>query len=159
VNADTANLTRMGFRAKTNKNNFKSYMYRVLLFCVLLLTAMPYARGDDVWHNIYHSLKRFFTGEKHHSGAHRHRLASHSHAQPADTPHEESAEPRVIVLPGPTPEQNGNTTKPAEVKPTESKHEDVKPDKSPDLTPTPASTPTPIPAPAPNSSPVLRSIG
>jgi type IV secretory pathway VirB10-like protein len=135
-------------------------MNRVLLFCVLLLTAMPYARGDDVWHNIYHSLKRFFTGEKHHSGvARRHRLASHSHTQPADTPHEESAEPRVIVLPGPTPEQNVDTTKPAEAKPADAKPEDRKPDKSPKSTPTPAPTPTPTSAPTPNSSPVLRSIG
>jgi hypothetical protein len=131
-------------------------MNRVLIFCVLLLAAMPYARGDDVWHNIYHSLKRFFTGEKHHSGvARRHRLASHSHPQPADTPHEESSEPRTVVLPGPIPEQNGNTAKPAGSKSTEPKPEDVKPEP----TPTPAPTPTPTPAPTPDSSPVLRSIG
>jgi outer membrane biosynthesis protein TonB len=135
-------------------------MNRVLLFCVVLLAAMPYARGDDVWHNIYHSLKRFFTGEKHHSSAsHRHRLVSHPHTQPADTPHEESAEPRVIVLPRSNSEQNGDTTRPADAKPTEPKPENVKPDKSPEPTSSPVPTPTPTPVPTPNSSPVLRSIG
>jgi hypothetical protein len=129
-------------------------MNRVLLFCVLLSAATPHARADDTWHNIYHTLKRFFTGgDKHHSAAsRRHRSASHSHAQSANSPHEESAEPRVIVFPGPIPEQNGDTAKPGEKKPAETKPQEVKP---PEVKP-PEETPTPTPTP--NSSPVLRSL-
>jgi hypothetical protein len=151
----------MGFGAKTTTNSFRAKMNRVLLFCVLLSAATPHALADDTWQNIFHSLKRFFTGDdRHHSARARgHRPLSHSHARSnANSSHEQSAEPRVIVLPGPTPELSGDTAKPVETKPTETppavtKPEEVKPQEvKPQETKPPESTPTP------NPSPVLRSL-
>jgi hypothetical protein len=56
---------------------------RILLFCALLSLAASTARSDDTFHNIYHSLKRFFTGDDKHSSAtsqRRHSPTKHSHA-------------------------------------------------------------------------------
>jgi hypothetical protein len=151
----------MGFGAKTTTNSFRAKMNRVLLFCVLLSATTPHARADDTWQNIFHTLKRFFTGDdRHHSAKSRgHRPLSHSHAHSdANSSHEQSAEPRVIVLPGTTPELSGDTAKPVETKPTETppavtKPEEVKPQEvKPQETKPPESTPTP------NPSPVLRSL-
>src|ERR1700738_4332770 len=36
---------------------------RIALALMLLLSVTPSAQADDTWHNIYYSLKRFFTGE------------------------------------------------------------------------------------------------
>jgi hypothetical protein len=127
----------IGVKASSNYWNardiFEVNMNRILLFCLLLLAATPHARADDIWHNIYHTLKRFFTGgDKNQPTERKYRPSRHWHArsnsqkssEPAD-----SSEPRVIVLPEPTPAAGDS----ADSKPSE-------------------------PRPSPNSSPFLRSL-
>jgi hypothetical protein len=112
-------------------------MNRVLLFCFLLSAAAPHAQADDTWHNIYHSLKRFFTGNdrrSHATAQSRHQPVRHSHTRTnSEKSDVSSSEPRVIVLPEATPAKSEHADKPA--------------DKI-----------SPEAAPAPNSSPVLRSM-
>ena len=111
-------------------------MNRILLFCVLLLAATPHARADDTWHNIYHTLKRFFTGGEKHQTVTQRKHRRHLHTRPNSEKSSEpadSTEPRVIVLPEPTPAAGVNDGESADSKPSE-------------------------PKPSPNSSPVLRSL-
>jgi hypothetical protein len=147
----------VGFGAKTTTNSFRAKMNRVLLFCVLFSAATPHARADDTWQNIFHTLKRFFTGgDRHHSAKARgHWPLTHSHA---NSSHEQSPEPRVIVLPGPTPELSGDTAKPAETAPAETKPEEVKPQETKPQETKPQETKPPESTPTSNPSPVLRSL-
>jgi hypothetical protein len=112
-------------------------MNRVLLFCFLLSAAAPHAQADDTWHNIYHSLKRFFTGNdrrSHATAQSRHQAVRHSHTRTnSEKSDVSSSEPRVIVLPEATPAKSEHADRPA--------------DKT-----------SPEAAPTPNSSPVLRSM-
>lgn len=112
-------------------------MNRVLLFCFLLSAAAPHAQADDTWHNIYHSLKRFFTGNdrrSHATAQSRHQAVRHSHTRTNSEKSDVSpSEPRVIVLPEATPAKSEHADRPA--------------DKI-----------SPEAAPTPNSSPVLRSL-
>ena len=103
---------------------------RVLLFCVLLAATTLSARTDDAFHNIYHSLKRFFTGDdKHASTASQHRRPplKHSHAQSSPgEPQGNSSEPRTVVLPEATPVQGDRAAKPEDSKAVDVKPADVK---------------------------------
>jgi hypothetical protein len=74
------------------------------------------AQADDTWHNIYHSLRRFFTGKSSATPAVHHRVrrsedhdkadhsmeAAASPAQNSPTP-ESSGTPRVVILPATSP--------------------------------------------------------
>ena len=103
---------------------------RVLLFCVLLSTATLNVWADDTFHNIYHSLKRFFTGDdKHASTASQHRRPplKHSHAQSSPgEPQGNTLEPRTVVLPEATPVQGDRAAKPEDSKAVDVKPADVK---------------------------------
>src|SRR5262245_52573513 len=110
-------------------------MNRVLFFCFLLWAATPHARADDVWHNVYHGLKRFFTGHRGGSHATSHSKAhvrQHTRTNPEKS-EGSSSEPKRMVLPEATPAQVEHPEKPADKKPPEA-------------------------APTPNSSPVMRSM-
>jgi len=160
---------------------------RVLLFCVLLAATTLSARTDDAFHNIYHSLKRFFTGDdKHASTASQHRRPplKHSHAQSSPgEPQGNSSEPRTVVLPEATPVQGDRAAKPedskaVDVKPADVKAADVKAadvkaadvkaadvkaaeTKPTDTRPVEVVVPSaksPQPTPTANPSPVLRSV-
>jgi hypothetical protein len=141
---------------------------RVLLFCVLLSATTLNARADDPFHNIYHSLKRFFTGDDKHSSAasqHKHSPLKHSHAQssPGEPQGGNTPEPRTVVLPEATPVQGDRAAKPEDSKPVETKAADTKPTdtKATDTRPTEVVVPSlksPEPPPTANPSPVLRSV-
>jgi hypothetical protein len=94
----------------------------VALAFAIVLGMSSTVRADDTWHNVYHSLKRFFTGSKasptpsvHHHV--KHNDASEKGAEPSSsissTPENmanagpspaASSKPRVVVLPASTPE-------------------------------------------------------
>jgi hypothetical protein len=116
-------------------------LMRIALGLVLMLTAVSVpARADDTWHNIYHSLKHFFTGKSSSSAT----PAVHYHVKHATSPQdteqagqsspapsasvaggqqsaaaapEASATPRVVVLPAATPAAAGSQ-RPANSEPT-----------------------------------------
>jgi hypothetical protein len=92
-----------------NSYREKFRLMRIALGLVLTLAVSVPARADDTWHNIYHSLKHFFTGKSSSSAT----PAVHHHVKHATSPEntEEagqsspaaSATPRVVVLPAATP--------------------------------------------------------
>jgi hypothetical protein len=159
------------------------YLPRIRLTSILafgLLVAVS-AQADDTWHNVYHSLKRFFTGKPsstpvvHH---HRRRSQDEEKSEPSPAPAENvpspgaSATPRVVVLPAtsPTTETTPGTENPAKepeaaAKPGPSPEAAVKPSPSPELGPvlrslsgpTPVSGPGVIPSPAPGVIPTPAS--
>jgi hypothetical protein len=156
---------------------------RVLLCCVLLSATTLNGRADDPFHNIYHSLKRFFTGDdKHSSGApqHKHSPLKHAHAQssPGEPQGGNTPEPRTVVLPEATPVQGDHAakaedSKAADTKSTDTKASDTKASdtkasdtKASDTKPTdtkPAevvvpSLKSPEPPPTGNPTSVLRSV-
>jgi len=102
----------------------------VLFLWMLLSTAALSARADDPFHNVYHTLKRFFTGDDKHASAasqHRHPPLKHSHAQSTlGEPQGNSSEPRTVVLPEATPMQGDRAAKPDDSKAAETKAADVK---------------------------------
>ena len=135
---------------------------RALLFCVLLSAAVPNAPADDPFHNVYHTLKRFFIGDdKHASTASQHRRPPLKHSQAQSSPGEpqgNSSEPRTVVLPEATPVQGDRAAKPedskaADVKAGETKPRDTRPAEV--IVP---SAKSPEPTPTANPSPVLRSV-
>ena len=135
---------------------------RIVSALVLLLSVMPSARADDTWHNIYHSLKRFFTGNSNPSPSPSHRTkhpANHVRTnrsiESASTTPEGSPEngasptPRVVVLPAASPAAESNQTTlspPAKPAATSSPA-------SPNLTPVLLSLPLPTPNGSPRSLP------
>src|SRR6516162_10731047 len=145
---------------------------RVLLFCVLLSAATPNAPADDPFHNVYHTLKRFFTGEDKHASTapqHRHPPLKHSHAQPSPGElQDNSSEPRTVVLPEATPVQGDRAAKPedskaADVKAADVKAADVKAAETKPTDTRPVEVVVPSakskqPTPTANPSPVLRSV-
>src|SRR6516165_6329371 len=102
----------------------------VLFLWMLLSTAALSARADDPFHNVYHTLKRFFTGDDKHASAasqHRHPPLKHSHAQSTPgEPQGNSSEPRTVVLPEATPVQGDRAAKPEDSKAVDVKPADVK---------------------------------
>jgi hypothetical protein len=148
---------------------------RVLLFCLLLSAATPNASADDPFHNVYHALKRFFTGEDKHASTasqHRHPPLKHSHAQSSPSSPGEtqgySSEPRTVVLPEATPVQGDRAARPEDSKAADGKAADVKAAdvKAAETKPTDSrpvevvvpSAKSPEPTPTANPSPVLRSV-
>src|SRR5262252_9468254 len=108
----------------------------VLFLWMLLSTSALSARADDPFHNVYHTLKRFFTGDDKHASAasqHRHSPLKHSHAQSTPgEPQGNSSEPRTVVLPEATPVQGDRAAKPeyskaVDVKAAETKPTDTRP--------------------------------
>jgi hypothetical protein len=134
---------------------------RIALALMLLLSVTPSAQADDTWHNIYHSLKRFFTGESSSSPSPKHRAKrSASHARtdrsselasttPAGSPEPGvSPTPRVVVLPAASAESDQEIlSQPAKPEPV------VKPEASPNLTPVLLSMPLPTPGGSPKILP------
>ncbi|HEY0789674.1 MAG TPA: hypothetical protein VGD78_01300 [Chthoniobacterales bacterium] len=150
-------------------------MKRAVLLLAILTLWTPLVRADDdTPHNIYHSLKRFFTGsDGHHASpsSSRHRSGKRTHAQsatqgsaaagPSTTP-ETTVQPEGSPVPRPadaaTPAQSISrpaTADKAEPSPAGSPTDYrvvVLPTASPvarDGTPAPAGSPAPNPAPAP----------
>jgi hypothetical protein len=134
-----------------------------------VLAVAVSAQADDTWHNVYHSLRRFFTGK---SGAtptpHHHvrRSADHDKAdhsmEPSPSPAEASpspdasAAPRVVILPAtsPTPEATPATSvTPAPENSVRAPQAVVQPEASPDLGPVLRSLPGPSPASSPAAPP------
>ena len=130
------------------------YPPRIRLTSILafvLLVAFS-AQAQDTWHNVYHSLKRFFTGKPsstptvvHH---HRRRSQDEEKSEPTPAPAENepspgaSATPRVVILPATSPaaETTPGTENPAKTpesaaKPEPSPEAGVKPSPSPELGP------------------------
>jgi hypothetical protein len=136
---------------------------RVLLFCVLLSATTLNGRADDPFHNIYHSLKRFFTGDDKHSSAasqHKHSPLKHSHAQssPGEPQGGNTPEPRTVVLPEATPVQGDRAAKPEDSKPVETKATGTKPTDTRPAEVVVPSLKSPEPPPTGNPTPVLRSV-
>ncbi len=140
---------------------------RLVSALVLLLSVTPSARADDTWHNIYHSLKRFFTGEPSSSPSPSHRArrsASHARTtnqstEPASTTPAGSPEPgasptpRVVILPAASPAVESDQ---AIVNPPAKPEATVKPEASPNMTPVLLSMPLPTPGASPK---ILPSTG
>ena len=135
---------------------------------IVLLSAVS-AQADDTWHNVFHSLKRFFTGKPsstpivhHRSKRSQEREKTGPSTEPAESPAVStsspgaSATPRVVILPAtsPTAEASPGVANSARIP-----EEDVKPTPSPELgpvlrslsAPTPMSSPAVLPSPAPGA--------
>jgi hypothetical protein len=134
----------------------------VLLFWMLLSTAALSARADDPFHNVYHTLKRFFTGDDKHASAasqHRHPPLKHSHAQPTPgEPQGNSSEPRTVVLPEATPAQGDRAAKPEDSKAVDVKAAETKPKDTRPVEVVAPNKKAPEPTPTANASPVLRAV-
>jgi hypothetical protein len=140
---------------------------RIVSALLLLLSVTPSARADDTWHNIYHSLKRFFTGESSSSPSPNHRskrsakhVRTDRSSESASTTLEGSPEPgasptpRVVVLPAasPAPESDQEIlSAPAKPETPVKPEAAVKPEASPNLTPVLLS----LPQATPNGSPSI----
>ena len=146
------------------------HLPRIRLMSVLafvLVSATVSAQADDTWHNIYHSLRRFFTGKPSSTPTVHHRVrrsearekADHS-MEPTPSPAESSpspevsATPRVVILPATSPAAEAT---PGTENSARAPNAVVKPEASPDLGPvlrslsgpSPVSSPAVIPSPAP----------
>jgi hypothetical protein len=157
------------------------YLPRIRLASILALVMVisGTVRADDTWHNVYHSLKRFFTGKssatptvhhrrRHSEGAEK----TNPSAEPSPSPGENapapgaSATPRVVILPAispaaeTTPGVDNSVQAPGTpAKPQPTPEAAAKPSPSPELGPvlrslsgpTPMSSPGVIPTPAPGA--------
>jgi hypothetical protein len=149
---------------------------RLISALIFLSVLTPSAQADDTWHNVYHSLKRFFTGKPSSTPVVHHRRRrtdddektnpstehSSSPAENAPSPGA-SATPRVVILPAsPASEATPGTENPARGPGSAEKAEpspgaSAKPSPSSDLgpvlrslsEPTPTSNPGVLPTPAP----------
>jgi hypothetical protein len=123
---------------------------------VLVCSATPTARADDTWHNIYHSLKRFFTGSSSSSPSPGHRakrsanhLRTNQSTETSSTAPDRSPDsgasptPRVVILPAASPVASDQ----AKVNPP------AKPEVSPSMTPVLLSLPQPTPSAGPKVMP------
>jgi hypothetical protein len=140
---------------------------RLMCALVLLLSLAPSARAQDTWHNVYHSLKRFFTGgTPSPTPSHRvrrstnHVKANHS-TEPTPTPATAAASPevgasptpRVVILPAATPAPESDQ---ATISPPTKPEAAVKPEaspKTPVLLSLPATTPGASPKVLPSVAP------
>jgi hypothetical protein len=143
---------------------------RLTSVVAFVLVATVSAQADDTWHNVYHSLKRFFTGKSSPSSTPVHhrvrRSEDHEKTNPAtertpssaDSSHlpGASATPRVVILPATSPNTEATPGTENSVRAPETV---VKPEPSPDLGPvlrslsgpTPVSGPTILPSPTPRT--------
>ena len=139
---------------------------RLMSALLLLLSLTPSARADDTWHNVYHSLKRFFTGKSSSSPTPSHRTrrsttrakTEQATESPSATPEgspvpgaEGSPEPgasptpRVVILPAASPAAGNDQ---ALANPPTKPDPPVKPEASPNKAPVLLSLPAPTPVPA-----------
>ena len=134
----------------------------VLFFWMVLSTTALSARADDPFHNVYHTLKRFFTGDDKHASAasqHRHPPLKHSHAQSTPgEPQGNSSEPRTVVLPEATPVQGDRAAKPGYSKVVDVKAAETKPTDTRPVEVVAPNIKAPEPRPTANASPVLRAV-
>ena len=152
--------------------SFDRWYFRCLRLTSVLafvLVATVSAQADDTWHNVYHSLKRFFTGKSSSSSTPVHhrvrRSEDHQKTNPsteptstADRSHlpDASATPRVVILPATSPTTEAAPGTENSVRAPEAV---VKPEASPDSgpvlrslsSPTPLSTPTILPSTTPRT--------
>jgi hypothetical protein len=136
---------------------------RVLLFCVLLSAAMPNAHADDPFHNVYHSLKRFFTGDDKNSSAasqpkHPPLKRSHARSSSEELQGSNTSQPRTVVLPEATPVQGDRAAKPEDSKAADVKTAETKPTDTKPVEVVAPNVKSPEPTPTANPSPVLRSV-
>ncbi len=145
---------------------------RVISALLLLLSLTPSARADDTWHNVYHSLKRFFTGKSGSSPTPSHRTrrsttrakTEQATESPSATPEgspvpgvEGSPEPgasptpRVVILPAASPAGKNDQ---ALANPPAKPDPPVKPEASPNKSPVLLSLPAPGASPKIGASPV-----
>jgi hypothetical protein len=128
------------------------YLPYIRLTSVLAFSFVVIASGqaDDAWHNVYHSLKKFFAGKSSSNSTVHHRVKRSEHStQATSSPSPEATPtPRVVILPAMSPSPGPEN--PARVPETV-----VKPEPSPDQGPvlrslpgpTPVSSPTILPSP------------
>jgi hypothetical protein len=90
---------------------------RLASILALFLVVAVSAQADDTWHNVYHSLKRFFTGKSSATPTVVHHRRRHTEddekstvsTEPSPSPGEKdaspgaSATPRVVILPASSP--------------------------------------------------------
>jgi hypothetical protein len=131
----------------------------VMAFILLLGVS---AQADDTWHNVYHSLRRFFTGKPnptpvvhHHVRRSEDREKNNHLAEPTPPPAEgtpspeSSTTPRVVILPATTPTTSNAEATPATENSTHAPEAAVKPTPSPELGPVLRSLSGPNPANSP----------
>src|ERR1700736_6029511 len=139
---------------------------RLLSVLAVIMVVTVSAQADDTWHNVYHSLKRFFTGKPSATPVVHHRArrtedrerANPSPASPPATAENApspgtSATPRVVILPAtsPAPDTTQRPENPVRAP------EAVTPEPSPQIGailrslsgPKPAGSPAVQPSPAP----------
>ena len=138
---------------------------RLASMVAFFLAMAVSAQADDTWHNVYHSLKRFFTGKPSATPVVHHRTRRYvehdktEHSSKETTPAvaegspspAASATPRVVILPASSP--TATTTEGTE--PVRAASSAAKADHSPELgpvlrslgEPTPASNPAALPSP------------
>jgi len=143
---------------------------RLTSVLAFVLVATVSAQAVDSCHNVYHSLKKFFTGKSSSSSTPVHhrvrRSEDHEKTNPstgptpsaADSSHltEASATPRVVILPATSPTTEATPGTENSVRAPEAV---VKPEPSPDSgpvlrslsAPTPVSAPTIFPSPTPRT--------
>jgi hypothetical protein len=144
----------------------RSYPPCVRLLSVLAVVMVVTVSGqaDDTWHNVYHSLKRFFTGKSSATPFVHHRMRrsqdrERANPSPASTPAAAenapspgaSATPRVVILPATSPAPDAT---PATENPVRAPEATVTPEPSPQVGtilrslsgPTPTVLPSPTPA-------------
>ena len=157
----------------------RRYLLRIRLASILALLLMfaGSAHADDPWHNVYHHLKKFFTGKSSPTPTVHHRRRRSEDDEKTNPPVEPlpspadnvpspgaSATPRVVILPAASPAAEGSAgvensvrTPESTAKPEPSPEAAAKPSPSPELGsilrslsgPTPMSSPGVIPSPAP----------
>jgi hypothetical protein len=139
---------------------------RLASMLALVLAMTVSAQADDTWHNVYHSLKRFFTGKPSATPVVHHRTRRYVEHDKADRSAEPtpavaegspspaaSATPRVVILPASSPTVTATQGSENSVRAPDAA---AKPDHSPELGPVlrSLSEPTPASNPAAVQSPV-----
>ena len=147
----------------------RRFLSRLHLRSALILVLLwgVSAQADDTWHNVYHSLKRFFTGKSsptpivhHRARRSQERDKTGPSPEPAESPAVSSsslgatATPRIVILPSTSPTAEAS---PGAVNSVRTPEEAVKPTPSPELGPilrslagpTPVSNPAVVPSPTP----------
>jgi peptidoglycan DL-endopeptidase CwlO len=128
-------------------------MKRIVLAAILSCFVTTFACGDDdTWHNIYHSLKRFFNGEDHKTQTVQHpkrsaRRSHHAHKPVAN------ALPTPMVLPSPNPEGSPGPTTESSASEGQSSRQGAVGNQASgqDQSSDPATRPSPVAIPAPAS--------
>ena len=133
----------------------------VMAFVLMIVVSAP---ADDTWHNVYHSLRKFFTGKSGPTPTVHHRVrrsldhdkADHS-MEPTPSPAESSprpessATPRVVILPATSPTTPNPEAKPGAENSAKAPEAVVKPSPAPELGPVLRS----LSEPSPTSSPAV----